>query len=694
MPTFTGTTGSDTLTGTSDADTLISNGGNDTINAGDGDDTVIVVSQVTGYGTLNGGNGTDTLQIDRALAPVNALGGGGPYALSLAILSNVSQTFLTSFERMVFNSQLGDQMNVQMVYGGNNSAANQIGSGLSATAELVGGAGLDTLTLIYASANLPGTVTAPTFTYSNWTTPTRAYLGDRVNITVSGNGNTTVNGSAHAAGVQGLFGGAGNDIINGSDDMDMIGGGVAGSDQLFGNGGDDTLFVVNSYAINPGTGIAGPESTRSGAGTLFDGGSGTDFLLLGGNVTFQGTLINIEGLVLTPGYTNLNNTGATIAVGSQNPTVATFTSAIFAAFPTNLQLAGAGTVVVNLGAAGETFNGSAFQFDSPSDVTFQIVGGAGNDTITGTSGDDVLNGKDGNDTLNGGTGDDSFYLDGDPDVANGDAGDDIFHLHGGTNASTINGGAGSDMLWIEDNNTFTGSLSGIEGMHFNPGVAPGGNAAQLTMSGTTFANGFTSNTTITGAGTVVVEMVAGTQFKGQNLIINTGSVAFVVLGSAGADAIKGVINAVNLINGGDANDQIRGGALNDAINGGNGKDKIIGYTGADTLTGGAGADQFRYLFTTDSGVGAGADHITDFLAGTDKFNFSLLDADPVAAGRQALTFIDTLAFSATGTAQVRYGVSGADLLVQVDLDGNGTADMEIVLDGASAQTLTGSDFML
>jgi hypothetical protein len=82
------------------------------------------------------------------------------------------------------------------------------------------------------------------------------------------------------------------------------------------------------------------------------------------------------------------------------------------------------------------------------------------------------------------------------------------------------------------------------------------------------------------------------------------------------------------------------------------------------------------------------------LAGTDKFNFSLLDADPVAAGRQALSFINTAAFSATGTAQVRYGVSGANLLVQVDLDGNGTADMEIVLDTAAAQTLTSGDFIL
>lgn len=665
MPTFTGTTGSDTLTGTVDADTLISNGGSDTINAGDGDDTVIVISQVTGYGTLNGGNGIDTLQIDRALVPVNALGGGGPYALNLAVMSNPVQTILTSFERLVFNSQAGDQMSLLMLYGGNNSAANQIGTGLSATAEIVGGAGQDLLNLTFASANLAGTMNAPSFTFTNWDTPTRAYLGDRVTISVSGTGNTIMNGSAHV-GVQGLNGGAGSDIINGSNDMDLISGGAGGSDQLLGNGGDDTLFVINSFAVNPGTGVPGPESARTGAGSLFDGGSGFDFLMLGGNVNFQGTIQNIEGLVLLPGYFN-SNAGATIAVGSQNPTFATFSSATFAALPTNLLLAGEGQVIINLGAAGETFNGSAFQFDALSDVTFEIVGGAGNDTMTGTSSVDL------------------FHATGGTDTVSGLAGDDTIRINTAGQASNVAGGADFDTLIVLENTTLMGSVTGMEAIVMS--------GVQLIMSSATFNTGFAPDVMISGSGTLVVGMAAGTAFNGADVFMNTGSVSVAVVGSAATDVIKGVTNAVNFINGNDSNDQIRGGALFDVINGGNGNDKIIGFTGADTLTGGAGADQFRNLFASDSNVGA-ADHITDFLAGTDKFNFTLLDADPVAAGRQALTFIDTLAFSATGTAQVRYSVSGADLLVQVDLDGNGTADMEIVLDGASAQPLTGSDFLL
>ena len=688
MPTFTGTTGTDTLTGTTDADTLISNGGSDVINADDGDDTVIVVSQVTGYGTLNGGNGIDTLQLNRAISPVTVQGSAGIYALSLAVMNNVSQTTLTSFERLAFNSQVGDQISLVLAFGGNNSAANQIGTGLSATAEIVGGAGQDLINLVYNSANLTGSVTAPSFTYSNWDTPTRAYLGDRVTITVSGNGDTTLNGSAHV-GVQGLNGGGGSDIINGSNDMDLISGGAGGNDQLFGNGGDDTLFIVNSYSINPVSGVAGPESARTGAGSLFDGGSGFDFLMLGGNVNFQGTLQNIEGLVLLPGYIN-TNAGASIAVASQNPTTAIFASSTFAALPANLLLAGQGRVRINLGSAGETFNGSGFQFDAISDVSFVIVSGSGNDIVTGTIVSDTLYALGGSDTLNGLAGDDLIVLHDAAASAQGGADDDLFVLMANGGGSNIDGGAGYDILSVEEhlnlfNNTLTGTLAGIEEIQLV--------GRTLVMNGTQFANGLASNGVISGSGTLVVAMVAGTNYLAQGLTMNTSSVAFNVIGSAGIDIIKATINAVSIINSGDSNDQIRGGALNDVINGGNGNDKIIGYTGVDTITGGAGADQFRYLFASDSSIGA-ADHITDFLAGTDQFNFSQLDADPVAAGRQALSFINTAAFSATGAAEVRYGVSGANLLVQVDLDGNGTADMEIVLDNASAQTLTSADFIL
>lgn len=690
MPIFTGTTGNDTLTGTAFADTITGNGGSDTIDAGDGDDTVILTAQTMPFGVINGGAGIDTLQIDRMYTPINAQGPAGAYLFQFVPLSQAFSgvtplTMISGFERLAFNSLAGDLFSVSMLYGGSAGQVNQIGPALAANAELIGGAGIDILTLNYVASTAGGVVNAPNFTYTNWTTPTRAYQnGDRVSVVISGPNGATLNGSAHS-GIQSLFGGVGSDTINGSNDMDLIGGGAGGADFLYGNGGDDAFSLVNTYSINPNTGAISAETTRTGANTLFDGGSGTDFLILGGNVNFQGTLANIEGLYLSPSYTN-TNAGSTIALGSQYSTFVQFSSAAWASLPSDLIVDGSGTVLIRAVAAGATIDLSGVVFETGSSVLFDLRGDAGNDTLTGTARNDGFSSSLGVDVMNGLAGSDTFYLYNPAGAANGGADNDTFFFYSGAQASNVAGGSGNDLLYAVVDTVLTGSITEMETI--------GLQSASLTMSGSTFANGFAANSNIFGTGTIIVNMDAGTSFLGQRLVMNTTTVSFNIVGSTGVDIIKATVNAVNVINGGDSGDQIRGGALADTINGGEGNDKIIGFTGADLLTGGNGADQFRYLFATDSGVGGAADHITDFLAGTDKFNFSLLDADPVASGRQALTFINTAAFSATGTAQVRYGVSGADLLVQVDLDGNGTADMEIILDTAAAQTLTSGDFIL
>ena len=90
-----------------------------------------------------------------------------------------------------------------------------------------------------------------------------------------------------------------------------------------------------------------------------------------------------------------------------------------------------------------------------------------------------------------------------------------------------------------------------------------------------------------------------------------------------------------------------------------------------------------------------ADHVTDFVdQHLDHLGFTLIDADAVTPGDQAFSFIGTAAFTNTGVGQIHYLNSGADLLVQVDVDGNGTADMDIVLNGLVGQTLTANDFLL
>jgi serralysin len=123
--------------------------------------------------------------------------------------------------------------------------------------------------------------------------------------------------------------------------------------------------------------------------------------------------------------------------------------------------------------------------------------------------------------------------------------------------------------------------------------------------------------------------------------------------------------------------------------GGNGDDTLIANLVANQLTGGANVDTFKWMSTGDAGTGVLADTVLDFVRGSDKIDFSALDALPGTAGQQDFTFVGTAAFSNVA-GQVRYDVTGGSAHIFADADGNGTADMEIIL--TSITTLAASDF--
>jgi hypothetical protein len=304
-------------------------------------------------------------------------------------------------------------------------------------------------------------------------------------------------------------------------------------------------------------------------------------------------------------------------------------------------------------------------------VIENAIGGSGNDTITGNDAGNVLTGGLGSDTLSGGLGDDTIFADG-SDLA-------------------LDGGTGTDVLRFTSSATVGATLAGFETLMLSPGVA-------VSLTETQFTAGFGSTGTLTsGAGSsLTIDMAAANP-----LLVLTGftvtpgsGLSVTINGTTEVDQIKGLINWANTINGGDGIDQIRGGNLADTINGGLGSDKLFGAGGADILTGGTGADQFRYVFASDSGFGAASDRITDFVIGEDRLNFALLDTDPVAPGLQTFAFVGTAAFSGGGAAQLRYIGAGSDLIVQADINGDGSADMEIILEGLNGQTLTSAEFML
>ena len=162
-------------------------------------------------------------------------------------------------------------------------------------------------------------------------------------------------------------------------------------------------------------------------------------------------------------------------------------------------------------------------------------------------------------------------------------------------------------------------------------------------------------------------------------------------GLAGSDILTGGGGQDTLI-GGDGNDSLDGGDDNDTLNGGDGGDfSIIGGGGADTMTGGVGVDVFRYDLTSDSGIDTGnRDIITDFEVGTDRIQlWRITDPDPI----QFVSDLGTTGFAGGGARQVGFTYpDGTTTLVQVDSDGDGTADMEIELTGML--TLTAGDFVL
>lgn len=645
MTDFFGTTGSDTITGTSGDDTITTGGGTDTINAGDGNDLVIVPLQPFSYGALNGGTGTDTLRLDSNGVYSFINDGGGSYGYHLAAFQS---TTLTSFERLVFNSQSGFRFEAQFAFGGAAGTPNQIGTGLAANAEIVGGAGLDRLVLVFAGNATGGTVTAPSFTYTNWSAPTRAYLpGDTVTIGANSGGPVVMNGSAHS-GVQQLVGGSGSDTINGSNDMDLISGGFAGSDLLYGNGGDDAFQVINTYRHNGLTGIATAETTITGLGSTYDGGNGTDFMVFGGNVAFEGTMVSIEGIYLTPAYFNQNPNGFPNAP-SQNETFVTISGAAMATLPAGLLLDGSGTLLVELGNGGAVFGAAGYVIEAGSTVTFILRGGTGADTVTGSGFADALLGAGGADSLFGGAGDDLLHADLSDKAILAALLDDAFDnpfLDRSLDADTLNGGAGDDVIFAGYGDIVDGGTNTATGDMLFVSFFASPAALTLDLSAPTLNVGGGSISGVEHIAWVEASLGADTITAGGNGVVHAAET--VIFGRDGADALTGS-GGVDFLSGGTDGDTLSGldgddtlfagdatqpeseqiysqpydsyadpfidpEAEHDTLLGGNGDDTIYAGYG-DTIDGGANGAQGDGLYLSLRGAAAG-----------QTFNFSTLPA--------------------------------------------------------------------
>jgi Ca2+-binding RTX toxin-like protein len=293
------------------------------------------------------------------------------------------------------------------------------------------------------------------------------------------------------------------------------------------------------------------------------------------------------------------------------------------------------TMTVNYSGAHETtpdFHGTYTASDNHggSDSAAVSIEYQAGQTLTGTSGDDVLVAGDGDNILNAGDGNDVLTAGSGNNTLHGGAGNDL--LFGGPGNDLLDGGTGND----------TASYA-----HATAGVT-----VDLSLPGA-------QNTL--GAGTDTLTAI-------ENLV-----------GSNYNDTLTGDNNA-NIIT---------GGLGDDVLNGGGGDDFLIGGLGNNTLTGGSGSDTFQWL----QGNG-GHDVVTDFTPGTDKLDLSQLlqgeNATPASLD-DYLHFTVTGSGASLVTSIDVGSIAGATPTQTIDLAGVDLATHYGVTPGAGGVIAGGAD---
>ncbi len=277
-----------------------------------------------------------------------------------------------------------------------------------------------------------------------------------------------------------------------------------------------------------------------------------------------------------------------------------------------------------------------------------MIGGAGNDVLTGGSGNDLLIGQAGNDTILGKGGQDQLFGGADNDtLSGGDADDRAF------------GEAGDDrMIWNPGDDTdLNEGGDGIDTTEVN-----GGNGAEQF---TAVPNGTRVRFDRVNPAPFSVDM--GTTEK-LTLNANGGDDSFT--GSNGLAALVQVT-----VDGGTGNDTILGGDGADILLGGDGNDVIDGNRGNDTSFMGAGDDRFVW----DPGDGSDTVEGQD---GADRMLFNGANVNEnfdVSANGGRIRFTRNVANIVMDLNDVEgidlIALGGADNVVVNDLTGTDLTDI-------------------
>ncbi|MBT5777896.1 MAG: hypothetical protein HOI02_00645 [Rhodospirillaceae bacterium] len=503
-----------------------------------------------------------------------------------------------------------------------------------------------------------------------------------------------------------LIGGDGDDILDGESSSDTLDGGL-GNDTLYGGSSIDTLF-----------GGEGDDNLDGGnSNDILDGGIGNDTLYGGTN---NDILLDGDGDDILDGGSNDDliyaGLGNDILYGGDGFDTLTFANT-------------SSDVEVNLSTNTVVFDGFGGT-DTVSEIE-QVIGGTGNDTLTGSDNDEVLLGGDGNDILDGSGGSDS--LDGgagndeiDAGILKfieGGLGDDTFNVSITDSAAIVTDAGGSDTIFLE---TSTFGLLDTDPTAFLMFIEEG----NLIIEGEEFGVFFEDFTTTGVIEAFEFESFGATPFffasagtVGNDLLIGVED-TLSLAGGDGNDVIHAGDGDVSLISGGDGNDSIVSseefsgttldggigddvlrsaggeGGFNTVLLGGTGNDILIAGGANDQMQGGADDDLYVFDFDGDSLSATISDS-----GGSDTLLFNsgvdFASSITVSAGDAFLTFampsggistIDILNQDTSGVEFVQMDIgdgSATTFTVQSVLTGGATNDL--IVGDSGIETITGND---
>jgi Ca2+-binding RTX toxin-like protein len=277
--------------------------------------------------------------------------------------------------------------------------------------------------------------------------------------------NDTLRGTPGITGTEGndLFGYFGDDVLLGSGANDILVGGFgddslaggAGQDQLFGEDGNDYLTGNVGDATDNIVGGTGNDIVNYSANYDADAGTFTENGTPGTTgitvlLPEESGILSTTGPANTPGQPD-NINGVEGVIGTSGDDTLTGSSL------NNLIIGSLGDDVIDGGAGNDILYGMspATGIDFDGDGTAEIAAGAANasndnDTIFGGAGNDFIDGGGGDDILDGGADNDTIYGgDGNDDITGG-TGDDI--LYGEAGNDELLGGAGNDTIYTGDGN--------------------------------------------------------------------------------------------------------------------------------------------------------------------------------------------------------------------------------------------------